>query len=176
MACRRVPSYTTAPLPTLQDLWILPLTVSRKPYSFRQTSAAEGRGQFSPDGQWIAYESSEGAGHNEVVVVPFPGPGGTWQVSTTGGLYPRWRRDGKEIFFISHRCEQTDSRSGQCAGRSRRGRSGDAVVRLATPAQRRGMGIRRLARRAALSHHCKRSSGVSANQSRRQLDRRVEAG
>jgi hypothetical protein len=66
-----------------------------------QTVAAEGRGQFSPDGRWIAYSSNEARRDlNQVYVVPFPGPGGKWQISTTGGDYPRWRHDGKEIFFI----------------------------------------------------------------------------
>jgi eukaryotic-like serine/threonine-protein kinase len=92
--------YTTGTLATSIDLWILPLTGTRKPYPFLQTAATEGRGQFSPDGQWIAYASNEG-GLNEVYVMPFPGPGGKFQISTTGGDWPRWRRDGKEIFYIS---------------------------------------------------------------------------
>jgi hypothetical protein len=78
------------------------MTGNGKPYPFLQTVATEGRGQFSPDGHWVAYALNEGRGPNEVYVVPFPGPGGKWQVSTTGGDWPRWSRDGKEIFFISH--------------------------------------------------------------------------
>ena len=57
-------------------------------------------GQFSPDGRWVAYVSDE-SGRNEVYVAPFPGPGGKWQISTAGGTYPRWRRDGTEIFYVS---------------------------------------------------------------------------
>jgi serine/threonine protein kinase len=55
--------------------------------------------QFSPDGRWLAYASDE-TGEFEIYVQPFPGPGQKWQVSTDGGAYPRWRRDGKEIFFL----------------------------------------------------------------------------
>jgi hypothetical protein len=56
--------------------------------------------RFSPDGRWIAYSSDE-SGRWEVYVRPFPGPGGKWQVSTSGGDYPEWRRDGKELFYLS---------------------------------------------------------------------------
>ena len=54
--------------------------------------------QFSPDGHWIAYQSNE-SGRYEVYVAPFPGPGGKRQVSTAGGALPRWRADGKELFY-----------------------------------------------------------------------------
>ena len=59
-----------------------------------------GFGKFSPDGRWIAYASGE-SGRNEVYVAPFPGPGGKWLVSTAGGTWPRWRRDGTEIFYLA---------------------------------------------------------------------------
>ncbi|MBZ5718916.1 MAG: protein kinase [Acidobacteriia bacterium] len=55
-------------------------------------------GQFSPDGKWVAYFSQE-SGRTEVFVTQFPGPRGKWQISSNGGLYPRWRRDGKAIFY-----------------------------------------------------------------------------
>jgi eukaryotic-like serine/threonine-protein kinase len=53
---------------------------------------------FSPDGRWLAYVSNE-SGTNEVYVRPFPGPGGRWQISTGGGRFPLWSRDGRELFF-----------------------------------------------------------------------------
>lgn len=56
--------------------------------------------KFSPDGKWLAYVSSESGGQ-EVYVTPFPGPGGKWQVSSGGGRSPQWRRDGKELLYIS---------------------------------------------------------------------------
>ena len=65
-----------------------------------QTSFDEVQGQFSPDGRWVAYASNE-SGRYEIYIRPFPGPGGKWQVSTGGGIYPRWRRDGKELFYVA---------------------------------------------------------------------------
>jgi len=53
----------------------------------------------APDGRWVAYQSDE-SGRNEIYVAAFPGPGGKHQISTGGGSYPRWRADGKEIFYI----------------------------------------------------------------------------
>jgi eukaryotic-like serine/threonine-protein kinase len=57
-------------------------------------------GQFSPDGRWVAYVSND-SGQDEVYVVPFPGPGARVQVSTSGGAQPRWRSDGRELFYLS---------------------------------------------------------------------------
>jgi Tol biopolymer transport system component len=65
-----------------------------------QTSAEDRDGTFSPDGRWIAYMSSE-SGRFEVYVQAFPGPGGKWQISTGGGDQPRWRRDGKALFYVT---------------------------------------------------------------------------
>jgi serine/threonine-protein kinase len=48
----------------------------------------------------VAYQSNE-SGRPEIYVRPFPGPGGQWQVSTAGGIAPRWRPDGKELYYIS---------------------------------------------------------------------------
>ena len=56
--------------------------------------------QFSPDGRWIAYSSNE-TGKMEIYVANFPGGNGKWQVSTGGGQEPRWRQDGKELFYLS---------------------------------------------------------------------------
>jgi eukaryotic-like serine/threonine-protein kinase len=87
---------------TGQDLWVLPVTGAddHKPFVFLQTPFSEGGGQFSPDGHWVAYWSNV-TGRLEVFVAPFPATGAKWQVSTTGGIYPRWRRDGKELFYRS---------------------------------------------------------------------------
>jgi Tol biopolymer transport system component len=82
------------------DLWALPLTGDRKPFPVAQTSFDEFGGQFSPDGRWLAYASNE-SGRSEIYVRPFSGPGGKWQVSTAGGAQPRWRRDGKELFYVA---------------------------------------------------------------------------
>lgn len=83
---------------TRNDLWILPVDDGRKPYPYLQTPFDEGQGRFSSDGRWVAYVSNE-SGRSEVYVAPFPGPGGKWQVSTTGGVWPRWQHNGKELFY-----------------------------------------------------------------------------
>jgi Tol biopolymer transport system component len=83
------------------DLLALPLMGDRKPILITNKPFAELEGQFSPDGRWVAYQSNESSGRFEIYVQPFPGPGGKWQVSTTGGTSPRWRHDGKELFFLS---------------------------------------------------------------------------
>jgi serine/threonine protein kinase len=59
-----------------------------------------GPARFSPDGQRVAYASGE-SGRVEVYVLPFPGPGVPIQVSTAGGANPRWRQDGRELFYLS---------------------------------------------------------------------------
>lgn len=64
--------------------------------------AQPGTGHFSPDGRWVAYRSNE-SGEGEIYVAPFPGPGEKIRISSTGaaGGYPRWRRDGKELFYLA---------------------------------------------------------------------------
>jgi hypothetical protein len=92
--------YTSDDAKTQSDLWALPLSGERKPFPVVQTSFDEAQGQFSPDGRWVVYASNE-TGRYEVYVRPFPGPGGKWQVSTAGGIYPRWRGDGQELFYVT---------------------------------------------------------------------------
>jgi eukaryotic-like serine/threonine-protein kinase len=81
-------------------LWVLPLTGDRKPQSVLSTAVREIHGRFSPDGRWMAYVSNE-SGTNHVYVQSFPPSGNKWQISTGGGFQPRWRRDGKELFFVA---------------------------------------------------------------------------
>src|SRR5438309_4316078 len=85
---------------TGNDIWMLPMFGDRKPQPFLQTAFNEVYGRFSPDGHWVAYASNE-SGRFEIYVVPFPSRGGKWQVSTGGGLWPRWRHDGKELFYLT---------------------------------------------------------------------------
>ena len=95
-------AYVTVEGPSRKgDVWILPLTGERKPFPFIQTPQFdEERAQFSPDGRFIAYDSDE-SGRRQVYVMSFPGPGGKQQVSIDGGEDLIWRRDGRELFFLS---------------------------------------------------------------------------
>ena len=90
---------TAAGSKTGRDIWVLPLTGDRKPFPYLQTEFNERLGKLSPGGQWLAYVSDE-TKRDEVYVRTFPKPDGKWQVSTSGGSYPVWSRDGKELFFI----------------------------------------------------------------------------
>ena len=81
-------------------LWVLPLAGDRKPAVFLQTEFNEQHPAFSPDGKWIAYDSDD-SGNSEIYVQTFPATGAKWQISTSGGVYPRWRRDGEELFYLA---------------------------------------------------------------------------
>ena len=87
---------------TQSDLWALPMTGDRKPVPVLQTQFTETQGQFSPDSRWIAYTSDE-SGKAEIYVRPFPpsSSSGKWMVSNDGGMQARWRRDGKELLYVS---------------------------------------------------------------------------
>jgi eukaryotic-like serine/threonine-protein kinase len=91
--------YRTLDPKTSQDLWVLPMTGDTKPYPIVHSNFVESQGQFSPDAKWIAYQSNE-SGRYEIYVQPFPGLEGKFQISTNGGAQPRWRSDGKELFYI----------------------------------------------------------------------------
>jgi eukaryotic-like serine/threonine-protein kinase len=82
------------------DLWALPLFGDRQPLRFLTTPFEEKQAQFSPDGRWVAYCSDE-SGRDEVYVQSFPVAGNKVLISTEGGTQPRWRRDGKELFYLA---------------------------------------------------------------------------
>lgn len=82
------------------DLWVLPLFGDRKPFPIVESHSNKQNPTFSPDGRWLAYDSDE-SGRWEVYIVGFPQGEGKWQVSTGGGQQPRWRRDGRELFFLA---------------------------------------------------------------------------
>jgi Tol biopolymer transport system component len=92
---------------TLIDLWVVP-TDGRKPVPFLQTRFTEEQGRFSPDGRWVAYVSDQ-SGVMEVYVRAFAADfsggsastGGSVRVSRAGGTSPRWRGDGKELFYLA---------------------------------------------------------------------------
>ena len=93
---------------TRDDIWAVPVftdDAQRQPVPVLQTPFDDSQPQVSPDGKWIAYVSTE-SGRSEIYVQAFPataGPltGGKWQVSAEGGVSPRWRNDGKEIYFVA---------------------------------------------------------------------------
>ena len=84
----------------VSDVMALPMFGDRKPLAIASTQFAEAGARFSPDGRWVAFYTNE-PGRNEVFVQPFPGVGPKVQVSLGGGQWPRWRRDGSELFYIS---------------------------------------------------------------------------
>jgi Tol biopolymer transport system component len=72
----------------------------KKPVPYLQNQFFE-VGRFSPDDRFVAYSSNQ-SGRNEIYVQPFPDPSkGKWMISRGGGLQPRWRRDGRELFYLS---------------------------------------------------------------------------
>jgi eukaryotic-like serine/threonine-protein kinase len=91
----------TRPLSDGGGMWVMPLLGDRKPYLFRgPPPGARGQAQVSPDGRWLAYASNE-LGRDEVFIQTFPQPGSLRRVSVDGGVQPRWRRDGKELFYVA---------------------------------------------------------------------------
>jgi DNA-binding winged helix-turn-helix (wHTH) protein/Tol biopolymer transport system component len=85
------------------DLWKLPLSGARKPVALLNSEFNESCGTLSPDGHWIAYASDE-SGRSEIYVRALPEEGALtgrqWQISYNGGSWPKWRRDGKELFYL----------------------------------------------------------------------------
>jgi Tol biopolymer transport system component len=91
--------YTEQDPKTNADLWMLPLAGDRKPQPVVNSPFVESQGRFSPDGRWIAYVSNE-SGEPEVYIQGLAPLRGKWQISTAESYQPRWRRDGKELFFL----------------------------------------------------------------------------
>jgi Tol biopolymer transport system component len=105
---------------TNTDIWVVPMAGDHASSVFLKTPFREAYPEFSPDGRWVAYQSSE-SGRSEVYVRPFVPPGvagsiadverrvrlrpeqaaGQWQVSTAGGIVPMWRPDGKELYYLN---------------------------------------------------------------------------
>jgi eukaryotic-like serine/threonine-protein kinase len=81
------------------DLWLLPLGEEGKPTKLIASPADEMHGNFSPDGRLVAYTSNE-SGKFEVYVQTVPPSDRKWLISTNGGYEPRWRADGREIYYL----------------------------------------------------------------------------
>jgi serine/threonine protein kinase len=96
-------SYVIASVPqqtTGDDLWLVPFSGDRKPFKFLGPPSDQIHANFSPDGRFVAYTSNE-SGRFQVYVQTFPLSDRKWQVSTDGGYEPRWRGDGREIYYLS---------------------------------------------------------------------------
>jgi Tol biopolymer transport system component len=96
---------TDRPESSANDLWKLPLSPCRagaalKPRKFLATDANERLGQYSPDDQWVAYESDDSR-RPEIYVLPSSGQGQRVPISHSGGTAPRWGRDSREIFYVA---------------------------------------------------------------------------
>jgi eukaryotic-like serine/threonine-protein kinase len=100
--------YTAEDPETKSDLWVLPLQGDRQPIPFLHTEFGESSSQFSPDGHWVAYTSDE-SGRDEIYVRDFSSgaargswdASGRWLISKSGGTSPRWRGDGRELFYVA---------------------------------------------------------------------------
>jgi len=97
-------AYTGTAPQTALDIWLLPTSGERKPTVYLQTPFNEFNGQFLPDAgdgpRWMAYQSNE-SGRDQIHIQAIPASGAKYQISTEGGTFPRWRRDGRELFYIS---------------------------------------------------------------------------
>jgi Tol biopolymer transport system component len=93
-------TYTEEDRETGHSVWILPLVGDREPKPFLRTRFQEGTATFSPDGHWLAFVSDE-SGRPEVYVAAVENIGQKHRISTAGGFAPRWRRDGKELFYVA---------------------------------------------------------------------------
>ena len=82
------------------DLWYVAFPELTATVFLKGGASAPTVARFSPDGKWVAYASNE-SGRSEIYVTSFPGAHGKWQVSNAGGVGPKWRSDGKELFYLS---------------------------------------------------------------------------
>jgi Tol biopolymer transport system component len=97
------------------DIWVVPIDDPARRFPLIEDKFAEYHARFSPDGRWVSYVSNE-SGREEIYVVAFkaPSPGATgpatgrdparpgrWQVTTAGGILPRWKRDGSELYYFA---------------------------------------------------------------------------
>lgn len=81
------------------ETWALPLVGERTPVQVLPTKFITYLSSISPNGKWLAYQSDE-SGRFEIYLTAFPRGGTKWQVSVNGGVTPKWRRDGKELYFL----------------------------------------------------------------------------
>jgi eukaryotic-like serine/threonine-protein kinase len=85
----------------IQHIWAVPVSGDRHPVRLVDSGKLDTQGQLSPDGEWLAYRSRQ-TGRDEVYVKRFAGDAPSWKVSANGGNSPRWRGDGKELFYLQN--------------------------------------------------------------------------
>jgi dipeptidyl aminopeptidase/acylaminoacyl peptidase len=93
--------YVTNSERTSNDIWVLLRDGSGSPYPYLRTAASENWASFSPDGKFVVFSATTESGQAEVYVSPWPAPSRRWRISADGGAQARWRRDGKEIFYVA---------------------------------------------------------------------------
>jgi len=94
--------YVTNNERTSNDIWVLLRDGSGSPFPYLHTAASENWAAFSPDGKWVVFSATDASsGQPEVFVAPFPAPTRRFRISADGGAQARWRRDGKEIFYVA---------------------------------------------------------------------------
>jgi Tol biopolymer transport system component len=93
--------YTATTTNSGRDLWLKPLTGDRKERVFLNTRFDEESARFSPDSRWLAFSSNETTASPEIYVARVDQPGERVRISSGGGTGPRWRRDGKELFYAA---------------------------------------------------------------------------
>jgi Tol biopolymer transport system component len=94
-------AYSVNTVQTLRDLWLKPLEGDGRVRRFLDSRFDEFGARFSPDGRWLAFVSNEANSTQQVFVAPVEAPGQRRQVSIEGGTTPRWRHDGKELFYMT---------------------------------------------------------------------------
>ena len=94
----------TERLGTVFQIWIIPVGEPLKQFPFLESKYSKSMGEFSPDGKWLAYWSDE-LGHAEIFVASFPDGAVQRRVSTDGGLYAKWRSDGKELYYVNRKSQ-----------------------------------------------------------------------
>jgi Tol biopolymer transport system component len=94
--------YVTNNERTSNDIWVLLRDGSGSPFPYLHTAASENWAAFSPDGKWVAFSATDStSAQPEVFVAPFPAPTKRVRISADGGSQTRWRKDGKEIFYLA---------------------------------------------------------------------------
>lgn len=83
------------------DTWLLQLSPDKKASPFVESPFDKIHGRLSPDGRWLAYATND-SGMYQIVVQSFPDPnGGKWQITAQGGVEPKWRHDGRELYYLA---------------------------------------------------------------------------